>query len=62
MSRPRCPDCGAVGEREGHMTCQYPGLKLATKRVPHQPSREERNARLIDTGPLADDDQGGSDA
>lgn len=21
---PRCPDCGAKGERKGHMTCQYP--------------------------------------
>lgn len=21
----RCADCGKVGERTGHMTCQYPG-------------------------------------
>lgn len=20
----RCPDCGEVGERKGHQTCQYP--------------------------------------
>jgi hypothetical protein len=22
--RPRCADCGELGERKGHMGCQYP--------------------------------------
>lgn len=22
--RPHCPDCGKLGERKGHMDCQYP--------------------------------------
>lgn len=24
LTAPVCPDCGTVGERKGHMTCQYP--------------------------------------
>lgn len=27
-----CIDCGERGQREGHQTCQYPGLKLAARK------------------------------
>ena len=30
--RTHCPDCGAKGEREGHQTCRYPGLRPAVQR------------------------------